>query len=451
MSNKLVISIGGLHCKACELLSEDSLQRIENVTRVRVNHKTGEAEIYYQGEAPALSEIKQNLEELGYKLNKDGQNTNETKNNNWIFVVLGIIIVYWFISRFNFLDFSSLLGQGEFSLSLALLVGLVAGVSTCLALVGGLILGVAANYAKNHPEATGFQKFKPHLLFNAGRIGGFFILGGILGLVGSTFKLSPLFNGILIILVGLVILFMGLKLLNVLPALSDFDISLPKKFGRGHKSNNAILLGVLTFFLPCGFTQAMQIYALSTGSFINGSLVMALFALGTAPGLLSIGGLASIIKGKSANTFFRIAGAIIVIFALINLNNGFKLVQISGSGDSQTNQTTNAQGETAKTNDNTLSPGVEIKDGVQIVSMTETSRGYTPNDFTIIKGMPVRWVITANAPYSCASGLIVPSLNIEKQLTPGENTIEFTPSNVGSIPFSCSMGMYTGNFNVVAK
>jgi len=433
MSNKLVVSIGGLHCKACELLSEDSLQRIKNVTRVRVNHKTGEAEIYYQGEAPALSEIKENLEELGYKLNQDGQSAAGTKDNNWIFVILGIIIVYWFISRFNFLDFSSLLGQGEFSLSLALLVGLVAGVSTCLALVGGLILGVAANYAKNHPEATGFQKFKPHLLFNAGRIGGFFILGGILGLVGSTFKLSPLFNGILIILVGLVILFMGLKLLNVLPALSNFDIALPKKFGRGHKSNNAILLGVLTFFLPCGFTQAMQIYALSTGNFINGGLVMALFALGTAPGLLSIGGLASIIKGKSANTFFRIAGAIIVIFALINLNNGFKLVQISGSGDVQTEQSeTNA-------------------DAVQTISMTETSNGYVPNNFTIVKGVPVRWVITANAPYSCASGLIIPSLNIQKQLTPGENTIEFTPSNVGSIPFSCSMGMYTGSFTVVAK
>ncbi|MEI6529148.1 MAG: sulfite exporter TauE/SafE family protein [Candidatus Falkowbacteria bacterium] len=448
MSNKIVVSVGGLHCKACELLSEDSLQRIKNVTRAIVNHKTGEAEIYYKGDAPALSEIKTNLEELGYKLNTKDANSEEKSNYNWVWLALGVIIIYWFISSYNFFDFSSFLGQQEFSLPLALLVGLVAGVSTCLALVGGLVLGVATTYSKNHPEATKLQKFQPHLLFNAGRVIGFFILGGILGLVGSTFKLSPLFNGILIIIVGLVILFMGLKLLNVLPALNDIDISLPKRFGRGTRTNNALILGALTFFLPCGFTQAMQIYALGTGSFINGGLVMALFALGTAPGLLGIGGLASIMKKSNSNTFFRVAGAIIIIFALINLNNGLKLIHVSSAGDFSTD----AKTETTETeNKPELSPGVEIIDNVQVVTMTETNRGYVPNHFTISKGMPVRWLIEAKAPYSCASALIVPSLQIQKQLDPGENVIEFTPSKTGTIPFSCSMGMYTGSFTVIDK
>ncbi len=445
MQNKLIVSVGGLHCKACELLSEDSLQRLKNVTRAIVNHKTGQAEIFYKDEAPALKEIKSNLEELGYKLETKDKSEEKT-NYNWIWLVAGIIIVYWFISRSSFLDFSATLGQQQFSLPLALLVGLVAGVSTCLALVGGLVLGVAATYSRNHPEATRFQKFQPHLIFNAGRIGGFFIFGSLLGIVGSAFKLSPLFNGLLIIAVGLVILFLGLKLLNIFPALNDFDISLPKKFGRFSKSNNALILGALTFFLPCGFTQAMQIYALSTGNFLNGGLIMALFALGTAPGLLGIGGLASIMKNRNSNTFFRLSGVIIIIFALINLNNGLKLVQISSLS--------NFSNSVEKTKEDpavVLNPGVTIKDNLQIVAMTETNRGYNPNSFTIIKDMPVRWIIDAKEPYSCASALIIPSLNIQKQLEPGENIIEFTPTKTGTIPFSCSMGMYTGSFTVITK
>lgn len=34
-----------------------------------------------------------------------------------------------------------------------------------------------------------------------------------------------------------------------------------------HKTFTPLLIGLGTFFLPCGFTQSMQIAALSTGSF----------------------------------------------------------------------------------------------------------------------------------------------------------------------------------------
>ena len=80
--------------------------------------------------------------------------------------------------------------------------------------------------------------------------------------------------------------------------------------------------------------------------------------------------------------------------------------------------------------------------------MIEGNNGYTPNYFSIKKGVPVKWIITARAPYSCASTIIIPQLNINKNLEAGENIIEFTPSQTGKIPFSCSMGMYTGAFNV---
>lgn len=81
--------------------------------------------------------------------------------------------------------------------------------------------------------------------------------------------------------------------------------------------------------------------------------------------------------------------------------------------------------------------------------MREHNRGYTPNYFTVLKGQPVKWIINAEAPNSCASALVVPSLKIQTQLRAGENIFEFTPDKVGEIRFSCSMGMYSGKFVVV--
>lgn len=463
MSGKLTIFIDGLHCAACEILTEDALKRIPRITDAKVNRHTGRADLSYQSAPPSLSEVARELEAIGYKLNKDKSEQEQQENNlsedckmpsqplsskspyALPLTIIALIITYWLINHVPMFDLGALIGTRDFSLPLALIIGLVAGVSTCLALTGGLALSLAASYANDHPQAGRFARFKPQLLFNLGRVIGFFLLGGLLGLIGTTFKLSPVVNSLLVIFVGIVILFLGLKLLNISPALNSFSLNLPKRFSRLAKTKNALLLGAMTFFIPCGFTQAVQIYAMGTGDFIRGGLTMALFAIGTAPGLLGIGGLMALWKNKKEankktdwgnSNFLRIAGAVIVIFALMNLNNGLRLLIISNSSfdsgfTTDSNKTINSSDET------------------QVIRMTEHNRGYTPNKFTIIKDVPVRWIIDAQAPYSCASALIVPSLKIQRQLKPGENIIEFTPTKLGEIPFSCSMGMYTGSFTVI--
>ncbi|MFA6416828.1 MAG: sulfite exporter TauE/SafE family protein [Patescibacteria group bacterium] len=455
---KLVVPVSGLHCKACEILTEDALREIKEVSKVDVNHKTGFAEIEYSGEKPKIEEIKKALEESGYGLGKIKNNADTDKNQNlncdltetkhkpkdlsfYITVMASVAIIYLLLNRATSLPFGGLLEQ-DFSWPLAIIVGLVAGVSTCLALVGGLVLSLAANYAQNHPEATRREKFRPHILFNLGRLGGFFLLGGVLGLIGSAFKLSPLVNSLITIIIGFVVLVLGLKLLEIFPSFTKFDFSLPKKFGKIIKINDPLVLGALTFFLPCGFTQAMQIYALGTGNFLQGGLIMALFALGTAPGFLGIGGLSVLGGKKKSSTFFVIAGIIVVAFGIFNLSNGYRLFKISANFNL-------SNLATPKEETNSNSSKIEEEDGVRIIRMAETNRGYSPNNFTILKGQPVKFIIDAQAPYSCASALVIPSLKIQTQLKPGENILEFTPDKIGEIPFSCSMGMYTGKFLVV--
>ncbi|MFA6513941.1 MAG: sulfite exporter TauE/SafE family protein [Patescibacteria group bacterium] len=446
MKNKLIIPIAGLHCKACEILTEDSLKEIKNVEKAKVNHRTGLAEITYEGEAPKLEDLAANLKAAGYDLGDTLSKSAQKKDFSYfISIFAGVIIIYWLLNKSNVLDFGGLL-KGDFSWPLAILVGLVAGVSTCLALVGGLVFSLATNYAKNHPEASSKQKFIPHVIFNLGRIVGFFLLGGILGLLGSTFKMSPILNSIIALIIGLVILVLGLKLLDISPSLNRFDFSLPKRFGKIVKIESPLLLGALTFFLPCGFTQAMQVYALGTGSFVEGGLIMALFALGTVPGLLGIGGISALASKKKSKNFFIIAGVFIVAFGLFNLVNGYRLFRISAPSMFNT-ISNNRENKSNPAKNNNLN--LEMENGVRVIRMQETNRGYIPNSFVILKGQPVKWVIDAKAPYSCASAIVVPSLDIQTNLKAGENIIEFTPSEKGTISFSCSMGMYTGKFLVV--
>ena len=88
-----------------------------------------------------------------------------------------------------------------------------------------------------------------------------------------------------------------------------------------HKTFTPIIIGFGTFFLPCGFTQSMQVVALSSGSFVSGFLIMFSFALGTLPMLLLLSfGSASFAHSKYAPLFFKSAGVIVVglgLFALL--------------------------------------------------------------------------------------------------------------------------------------
>lgn len=453
--NKLVVPIAGMHCRSCEILIEDKLSAIPEVKKSYVNYKKGVAEISYAVK-PAKQAIEQAIREAGYTIGVMGkkpwlsQNASDYKDLGIAFLLaLGL---YFILKEFGLADFINIGSANQpTGFSVALLVGLTAGFSTCLALVGGLVLGISARHAEKHPEATPAQKFRPHIFFNLGRILSYSLLGGLLGSLGSFLQLSGGVLGVVTIAVGMVMLLLGVKLTGLSPRLETLNLALPKSVSRflgisnqprEYSHTNAFVLGAMTFFLPCGFTQAMQIYAVSTGSFAQGGLIMALFALGTAPGLLGIGGLTSVIKGIFAQRFFKFAGIVVIALAFFNMNNGLNLT----GWEFKTTTRDSLQAKGAPVAD----PYVTIENGVQVVRMTESARGYAPNAFTIQQGMPVKWVIDAKDQYTCASTLIASKIGVQKNLSLGQNVIEFLPKEIGQIPFSCSMGMFRGSFTVVA-
>lgn len=450
--NKIIVPIKGMHCRSCEILISEKIREIPGINGVSVNYKKSQAVIYSKQQINK-SLIENAIRDAGYTVGVDD-------SKSWIslnisdyrdLVLAGIILTVLYLIAKKLGISSISVGSGNSSsLLVVLLIGLTAGISTCMALVGGLILGISARYSEKHPEATPIQKFRPHLFFNLGRISSYFIFGGLIGLIGKAFQFSGTFLGLLIIIVGLTMLVLGLQLTALFPRLSSVSITLSSsisKLFRLRASNqkeyshkNSILMGALTFFLPCGFTQAMQLYAMSTGSFLSGALIMGTFALGTAPGLLGVGGLTSVIRGNFAKLFYKFTGLLVIILAIINIGNGYNLTGWHSSAKSS-----NQNAITQNQND----PNVQIVNGVQEVRMDQVGNGYKPNKFTIQKNIPVKWIINSKNDDVCAASIVMNKMGINKSLVEGENITEFTPSEVGDLNFSCFMGMYTGKFIVV--
>lgn len=92
-----------------------------------------------------------------------------------------------------------------------------------------------------------------------------------------------------------------------------------------------------------------------------------------------------------------------------------------------------------------------VAGNVQTVSSTFTANEYAP--ITVQKGIPVKWTITVDAANlnSCNGTFVVSAYNLQVALQPGQNVVEFTPTDAGTIPYSCSMGMITSQINVVEK
>lgn len=450
--NKINVSIKGMHCRSCEILIEEKLLEVAGVKKIDANHKKGLVEISYNSHCPKMDDIENAIQSAGYSIGKKEKtpflNRSAKDFKDLLVAILVLIVVYLLFKKLGIFNVSLVPQSSSFSLPVVLLVGLTAGFSSCMALIGGLVLGISARHREKHPEATPMQNFRPHIFFNLGRITFFMIFGGLLGVFGSFFQFSSLTLGILTALVGLVMLFLGIKLTGISPWLEDFGFTLPKSISRLLGSNkhqkeyshkNSFVAGGLTFFLPCGFTQTMQIYAVSTGSFFMGSLVMGLFALGTVPGLVGIGGIAASVKGLFARRFFKFAGVTVIVLSIINLSNGYNLIAL-GKGLNTFDTKGQGQGSQLTTKDSKQ---------VQVIKMVSDSYGYSPKKLTVKKGIPVRWEIEVKDPYSCAVSFLVPKLGLKTVMKKGMNVVTFTPTEVEKIPFSCTMGMFNGVIEVV--
>jgi sulfite exporter TauE/SafE/copper chaperone CopZ len=325
--------VKGMHCASCVFLTETELQTIPMVTSAHSNLETLSARVTgsFGDKSPEAiaKELSNVLIPHGYSLSVE----HAKRESKWaefkmaMPIALGFIVAFVVLQKWGIVN---LIGDGKVTYGAALLIGGVASLSTCMAVVGGLLLSMSATFAKEG------ETVRPQILFHAGRLISFFVLGGVIGTIGSAFQLSTVAMLVVSIVIGVVMLLLGINLLDVFHFAKRLQPSMPKFLSRHamgvSKINHTLTpfaVGVATFFLPCGFTQSMQIYSLSSGSFFAGGMTMLVFALGTLPvlGLISFSSV-SIKDSKYAGVFFKTAGLIVILFAIFNLMNGFVVAGI---------------------------------------------------------------------------------------------------------------------------
>lgn len=435
-------------CASCELLLEKKLKAVPGVKAVDVNHKNGTALITAKAdELPSLEGITSVIEKAGYSILDEAAPTISSLSpdkRKWMEIGGSLLIIFALYKILQTFDLISLAPSTSGALSLGgiFIIGLVAGTSSCLAVTGGLLVALAAKHNELHQAETPWRKFRPLLHFNIGRLVSYFVLGGLVGVLGQSITLSTRMSGYMSIIVAFIMLYLALSILEIIPK-GSFPIRPPKKFSRwianlSESDHPAapFALGAFTFFLPCGFTQSLQLAALASGSFLTGALTMFIFALGTLPSLLGISAISSMARGSFSRIFLRFSGALVLLLALFNLNSGFALTGIDlSSAFARGNQ----QAGAAPT----------VNGNVQEISMKVTRNGYEPNNLTIKAGVLVRWKIDGTGAAGCTSIMTIPTLNVSQALRKGENIIEFTATNKGQLAFMCSMGMVRGSFTVI--
>ncbi len=312
-----------MHCSACVLLTERELGAVEGVSQVTANLRRNRIEVEGDFGDRSREDIRRQLsaaiERYGYRLSEtEEEPASSAADFSWAaLIALAAIAIFLGLQK---LGIANLITASTVGFGTAFAIGLVASVSSCMAVVGGLVLSLSATYAKA-------GKIRAHVMFHLGRIIAFFLLGGLLGAAGAFLHLSAVATTILGLGVAVIMVILGLNLLDI-PFFRRFQLTMPQSIGKrafGFASSTAapLLIGAVTFFLPCGFTQSMQLYALTTHDFFTAAGLMLSFALGTLPvlGLLSIGSSVAERLQKHSGIAFKAMGIIVLFFALFNILN----------------------------------------------------------------------------------------------------------------------------------
>jgi hypothetical protein len=181
--------------------------------------------------------------------------------------------------------------------------------------------------------------------------------------------------------------------------------------------------------------------AAGTGSWSQGAAILFFFGIGTLPLLLGFGFLTSLLSANLTPKLLKASGLIVMILGALMLNHG---LAVTGAGVDFNPLVARVSQQ--------LSPAVAETpscDTEQTIRMDVLKSSFSPNRFTLRKGVPVKWVIDGREMNECNKVIVIPQYQLKIELKEGKQIIEFTPPDSGVVPWSCWMGMIPGTFIVV--
>jgi uncharacterized protein len=451
MTKKINIAIDGMHCRSCKTLIESDVEDLKGVKKINVDYQTGKCNLEFDEERTSEKEIFKTIENLNYKVvgSRGGEKSKEKRNKFDLKKLLmpGVLLLLFFITYYLIKSSGSMeilakLNESNLSYSLIFIIGILASFH-CVGMCGGLVVTYTAGYeAQKEKRKIKSNVHAPHFQYNLGRLVSYTIVGGLLGGLGSFFGVNPTFTGVVTLVAGGLMILMGLSLLTNFTWLKKIKIKTPDSIAKflynnrkSDKPKGPLVIGLLTGFMPCGPLQAMQLYALASGSFISGALSMGIYALGTIPLMFGFGSFLSLISKNRIKQIIKLSGLVVIVLGIFMINRG--LVNF-GYGDRNFSDQDNAV-------------VVESNDDVQLIEMDVTYSGYKPNVLYIKKGVPVKWIIRDKGITGCTNEIFLyhEDGTIKQKLNQkGDTVIEFTPTKLGELKFSCWMQMVWGKFIV---
>ncbi len=440
-----------MHCQSCDILVKDKFREFSNIRDVQADYRTGKVLVSYVGHLnkEALNEA---ICKYGYTVAENDAvqvvkapfSTRITEAS-----VIGMIlfVLYFMAQDLNLIP--SMAATTQLNYGAAFILGLIASTSTCMATSGALFMATVGKLRKG--SATFTENIVPAVSFNVGRVLSYGAFGFVIGMIGKTFVTNLALGSYLTLFVSIAMILVALDMLQIF----SFTSLMPQSFTKGifekletkliaRPKQTAFLLGAITYLLPCGFTQSVQLFALSLGNPVQSALLMMSFAIGTVPALLAVGSITSFTKSQWYPMFAKVMAMVIFLVGSSYFFNFLSLQGVSlpkfGDSTSSTNVLSAQQA---------ADPKVTIEDGKQVVKMDVSAQGYSPDSFTVKAGVPVKWMVNGVNVLGCQGTLLAPKANIQQALQSGNNVIEFTPSEKGPLNFSCSMGMFRGSFNVI--
>src|SRR3990167_7753569 len=152
MLKKYTFHVSGTHCASCKILIEDVLGEQEFIQKAKVDLKKETVEI--ETESSQTPEelaviLSSKLKPNGYTISLEKRSIESRDDDIWKAIPIGLafLILFFLLQKSGILNLGI---GGSVTATTSFLIGLIASVSSCLAVVGGLVLSLSAKISEDN-------------------------------------------------------------------------------------------------------------------------------------------------------------------------------------------------------------------------------------------------------------------------------------------------------------